>query len=112
MPEMESEPESLPAEMVAEINESNALITEAKKRRAAVEQARQFYKGDHSARKREDRKKSSDRINDLKKKLPCARCGQTGHWKDDPECKMNKKLAQHHSKMRWAMETAAAEWQS
>ena len=55
----------------------------AKKFQADVDKARAFY--------RDPRKHGSagDRIKALKQKLPCARCGRTGHWKDDPECPLN-----------------------
>ena len=37
--------EDTPPEIIAELNASEVNLTEAKKRRAEVEKARQFYKG-------------------------------------------------------------------
>ena len=52
-------------------------MTIAKQRRAEVDRARQFFRKPQSS---EDRKAKLDK---LKQKLPCARCGQLGDWKDD-----------------------------
>ena len=64
-------------ELEAEYQEAVALMTIAKQRRAEVDRARQFFRKPQSS---EDRKAKLD---NLKQKLPCARCGQLGHWKDD-----------------------------
>ena len=49
-------------------------------RRAEVDRARQFFRKPQSS---EDRKAKFDKF---EQKLPCARCGQLGHWKDDTKC--------------------------
>ena len=38
------------------------------------------------SRKHQSSEDSKARLDKLKQKLPCARCGQLGHWKDDNEC--------------------------
>ena len=64
-------------ELEAEYQEAVALTTIAKQRRAEVDRARQFFRKPQSS---EDRKAKLD---NLKQKVPRARCGQLGHWKDD-----------------------------
>ena len=59
-----------------------AYMTQAKNYRAEMEQVREFYrkppaKGAGKGGKSED---SNRRIVQLKQRLPCARCGRTGHW--------------------------------
>ena len=63
-----------------------AMMTIAKQRRAEVDRARQFFGKPQSS---EDRKAQFDK---LKQKLPCARCGQLGHWKDDNDCPVKVKV--------------------
>ena len=58
-------------ELEAENQEAVALMTIVKQRRAAKPQS----SGDHDAE-----------LDKLKQKLPCARCRQRGHWKDDHYC--------------------------
>ena len=67
-------------ELEAEYQEAVARMTIAKQRRAEVDRARQFFRKHQSC---EDRKAKFDK---LKQKLPCGRCGQLGHWKDDNHC--------------------------
>ena len=67
-------------ELEAEHQEAVALMTIAKQCRVEVDRARQFFRKPQSS---EDRKARSDK---LKRGLPCVRCGQLGHWKDDNEC--------------------------
>ena len=64
-------------EWEAEYQEAVAMMTVARQRRAEVNRARQFFREPQSF---EGRKAQLDK---LKQKLPCARCGQLGHWKDD-----------------------------
>ena len=45
----------------------NVLLTDAKKKRGETERARGYYK-------------KADRIAELKKRLPCSKCGKLGHW--------------------------------
>ena len=67
-------------ELEPECQEAAAMMTIAKQRRAEVDRAGQFFQKPQSS---EDRKA---RLDKLKQKLPCARCGQLGHWKDDYDC--------------------------
>ena len=73
-----------PAELINAVREAKAFMTQAKKQRSEVEKARGFFKKTSGG---EDK---ADRIKKLKARLPCAACGQLGHWKDDPECPHNK----------------------
>ena len=83
-------------ELEAEYQEAVALMTIAKQRRAEVDLARQFFRKPQSS---EDRKA---RIDKLKQKLPCAKCGQLGHWKDDNECLAKVKV------VHWASDRGAS----
>ena len=56
------------------------MMTIAKQRRTEVDRARQFF------RKHQSSEDSKARLDKLKQKLPCARRGQLGHWKDDNDC--------------------------
>ena len=67
-------------EWEAEYPEAVAMMTVARQRRAEVNRARQFFREPQSL---EGRKAQFDK---LKQKLPCARCGQLGHRKDDNDC--------------------------
>ena len=67
-------------ELDAEYQEAVALMTIAKQRRAEVDQARQLFRKLQSS---EDR---TARLDKLKRRLPCVRCGRLGQWKDDNEC--------------------------
>ena len=67
-------------EWEAEYQEAVAMMTVAGQRRAEVNRARRFFREPRSF---EGRKTQLDK---LKQKLPCARCGQLGHWKDDNDC--------------------------
>ena len=64
-------------ESEAEHWEAVALISIAKQRRAEVDQARQFFRKPQSFEGR------TARLDKLKQRLPCVRCGQLGHRKDD-----------------------------
>ena len=70
----------LPDELQEALHENEVMITQAKKHRSDIEKAREFYR---DPRQHGDGK---DRLKALKARLPCAKCGKTGHWKDDPEC--------------------------
>ncbi len=72
--------DDIPDEIHEAIVKHLAFITQAKKHRADMEKAWEFYRKPKTAG--EDTKK---RMISLKQRLPCARCGRTGHWKDDPE---------------------------
>ena len=61
-------------------DELEAEHREAVARRAEVDQARHFFRRPQSS---EDRKA---RLDKLKQRLPCVRCGQLGHWTNDNEC--------------------------
>ena len=67
-------------EWEAEYQEAVAMMTVAGQRRAEVNRARRFFREPRSF---EGHKTQLDK---LKQKLPCARCGQLGHWKDDNDC--------------------------
>ena len=73
-------------ELEAEYQEAVALMTIAKQRRAEVDQARQFFRKLQSS---EDR---TARLDKLKRRLPCVRCGRLGQWKDDNECPAKVKV--------------------
>ena len=62
-------------ELEVKYREAAAMMTIAKQRRAEVDRARQFF------RKHQSSEDSKARLDKLKQKLPCARCGQLGHWK-------------------------------
>ena len=62
------------------------MMTTEEQRRAEVDRARQFILKPQSP---EDRKA---RLVKLKQRLPCARCGQLGHWKDDDGCPAKVKV--------------------
>ena len=64
-------------ESEAEHWEAVALMTIAKQRRAEVDQARQFFRKPQSFQDR------TARLDKLKQRLPCVRCGQLGHRKED-----------------------------
>ena len=51
-----------------------------------MDRAKQFFRKHQSC---EDRRAKFDK---LKQKLPCARCGQLGHWKDDNDCPAKVKV--------------------
>ena len=53
-----------------------------------MKRTRQFFRKSQSS---EDRKA---RLDKLKQKLPCARCGQPGYWKNDNEC-LAKEMVVH-----------------
>ena len=72
--------DELPEELEHAINENSAYLTRAKKQRADLEKARGFFKKGVSKDKR------SKGTGDLKKRLPCAKCGQLGHWHKDEAC--------------------------
>jgi len=78
-------------------------MTQAKKHRNDIEKAREFY--------RDPRKhgEHSERVKSLKMKLPCARCGKLGHWKDDPECKQRPSAA-HMVSCIFVAETGVGMW--
>ena len=78
---------SLPDELAHAIEENEVMMTQAKKHRADIDKAREFYK---KPRGNKPEKSTSDRIARLKQRLPCAACGRLGHWKDDPEYPRNK----------------------
>ena len=56
------------------------MMTIAKQRRAEVDRARHFFRKPQASEERQAR------LDKLKQKLPCARCFQLGHWKDDNDC--------------------------
>ena len=62
-------------ELEAEYQEAVALMAVLRQCRTEVDRARQFFRKRQSS---EDRKA---RIDKLKQKLPCAKCGQSGHWR-------------------------------
>ena len=67
-------------EWEVEHQEAVVMMTTAKQRRAEVDQARKFFRKPQST---EDRKAQ---LSKLEQKLPCARCGQLGHRRDDNDC--------------------------
>ena len=69
-------------EWEAEYQEAVAMMTVARQRRAEGNRARRFFREPQSL---EDRKAQLDKLN---QKLPCARCGQLGHWKHDCPAKV------------------------
>ena len=78
--------EAFDDESEAEYQEAIDLMTIAEQRRAEVDRARQFFRKPQSC---EERKAKLDK---LKQKLPCTRCGQLGHWKDDRDCPAKVKV--------------------
>ena len=78
----------VPTELEMLEREAEVLLTQAKKRRAETENARGYFKG---AGKGADAKGMSDRVRQMKARMPCSRCKEHGkvvygHWKDDLEC--------------------------
>ena len=73
-------------DLEAKYQEAVALMTIANQRRAEVDLARQFFRKPKSS---EDR---NARLDKLKQKFPCAKCGQPGHWKDDNKCPAKVKV--------------------
>ena len=73
-------------ELEAEYQEAAAMMTTEEQRRAEVDRARQFILKPQSP---EDRKA---RLDKLKQRLPCTRCGQLGHWKDADESPVKVKV--------------------
>ena len=67
-------------ELEVEYQEAAAMMTIAKERSAEVDRARRFIRKPQSSKDRQAR------LDKLKQKLPCARCGQLGHLKDDNDC--------------------------
>jgi len=75
---------NLPEELAQAWEESEIYMTQARKQRAEIEKARDFYK---NPKKNGGKDKSQDdRMKQLKLRLPCMACGALGHWKDDKEC--------------------------
>ena len=73
-------------ELEAECQEAVAMMTVAEQRRTEVDRARQFFRKPQSSEERKAR------LDKLMQKLPCARCGQLGHWKDDSVCPAKVKV--------------------
>ena len=73
-------------ELEAEYQEAVAMMTVAEQRRTEVDRARQFFRKPQSSEERKAR------LDKLMQKLPCARCGQLGHWKDDSVCPAKVKV--------------------
>ena len=61
------------------------MMTIAKQRRTEVDRARQFFRKPQSLEERKAR------LDKLKQKYPCERCGQLNHWKDDCDCQAKVK---------------------
>ena len=78
----ESEFDEIPDEIRIAEQEAQVLMTRAKKARRDMDNARGFYK------KGQPQAARTAGVNPLKQRLPCAKCGETGHWKDDVECPM------------------------
>ena len=70
----------------AEYQEAVAMMTIAKQRRTEVDRARQYFRKPQSSEERKAR------LDKLEQKLPCVRCGQQGHWKDDSDCPAKVKV--------------------
>ena len=84
-PEDQSWDTELPAELAEAVTESDIFVSQAKRHRAEIEKARDFFKRkDPSAQRAEHLQKLKDRF-------PCMRCGETGHWKDDVKCPKHPK---------------------
>ena len=90
---LEAQDEEDEGEQVLEENEASEDELEAeyqeavaKQRRAEVNRSRQF------SRKPQSSEDSKARLDKLKQKLSCARCGQLGHWKDDKDCPAKGKV--------------------
>ena len=84
--EVLEENEAFSEELEVEHQEAVAMMTLARPRRAEVNRARQF------SRKPQSSEDSKARLDKLKQKLPCARCGQLGQWKDDNDCQAKVKV--------------------
>eukprot|EP00971_Amphidinium_carterae_P172949 3428437-Amphidinium_carterae.1 len=86
MEEEGSESCEVPEELEAAWEANSVMMTQAKRNRSELEQARQFYRKQEDKSKQGQGESKQDRMKRLKARLPCARCGALGHWKDDPEC--------------------------
>eukprot|EP00971_Amphidinium_carterae_P271668 5390623-Amphidinium_carterae.1 len=63
------------------------MMTQAKRNRSELEQARQFYrKSDDKSKPSGQGETKQEKMKRLKSRLSCARCGALGHLKDDMEC--------------------------
>jgi len=79
-PEHDETEYNCPDELEAALVDSEAFLTRAKKQRAEIEKARGFFK---KGAPKADQKAGTQA---LKNKLPCAKCGQRGHWHKDDDC--------------------------
>lgn len=94
------------------IQDADAYLTRAKKQRAGLERQ-------EASSSEVENKKRKQRIEELKKRFPCAKCGGLGHWHHDkcchkygqpfPDCRSSnnnnkkKKKKKKHGKSRIAV---------
>ena len=71
------------------MKEIDTMMTHAKKKRAELTKAREFFR--HSSRDRRSNRSSPEKMKKLYEKYPCAKCGSKLHWKKDcPQNKINE----------------------
>ena len=67
------------------------MVIEAKKQRAEIVKARISKK--ESGKTGDGRRGNDQRINELKAKMPCRKCGKVGHWhRDCPDKQKGRQL--------------------
>lgn len=83
----EGDDSDLPEEAEAAARDSEAFVTQAKKQRARVEQARGFSRKGYA---NPDPGARAEHLNKLKARMARAACGQLGHWRTIPRVQRSR----------------------